>query len=140
MHEEQAPLRNLVHKLLDVGRRTARLATAVVLQLSHLFLACPAVAMLYEEELLQLLLADSKDPSPSAEVNTPVIKVVTSVKTHCGKQHLHARSLMLISSTDIAKTTYSTTIPVQLVFNTEKCTLRQSSVVLLGSVPQHSGP
>lgn len=79
LHEEQGPLKKLVQKLLHVGRRNARLATALVLQLSQLFLACPAVALLYEEELLQLMLADSKDACSSAEVSTAVIKFGTSL-------------------------------------------------------------
>lgn len=79
LHEEQGPLRKLVQKLLHVGRRNARLATALVLQLSQLFLACPAVALLYEEELLQLMLADSKDACSSAEVSTAVNNFGTSL-------------------------------------------------------------
>ena len=70
MHQEQGPLKKLVQKLLQVGRRNARLATAVALHLSRLFLDCPAVALLYSDDLLKLMLSDSKDPQFTAEVSS----------------------------------------------------------------------
>ena len=70
MHQEQGPLKKLVQKLLQVGKRNARLATAVALHLSRLFLDCPAVALLYSDDLLKLMLSDSKDPQVTAEVSS----------------------------------------------------------------------
>ena len=68
MHEEPGPLKELVNKLLLAGKRNARLATAVALHLSGLILDCPAVGQLYQIELLQMMLTDSKAAEATHEV------------------------------------------------------------------------
>lgn len=68
LHKEGGPLKEMVDKLLVTGRRNARLATAVSLHLSSLFLDCPASGLMYQAELLQLMLLDSKSSQAELQV------------------------------------------------------------------------
>lgn len=83
MHAEGGPLKELVQTLLSRGKRNMRLASATVLHLSKLFLASPAVALYYQNDLLQLMLADSAANHPSSGVTLACSHSTSSLAGCC---------------------------------------------------------
>lgn len=75
MHGDQGPMKKLVQKLLLTGKLNTRLASAVVLHLSQLFICCPAVALFYEDGLLHLMLGDTGKSEMVGEVNMQFVEL-----------------------------------------------------------------
>jgi hypothetical protein len=55
LHEEGGAAQCAVDRLLELGSRSPRVAAATAVQLSALWLRCPAVAARYRRQLLTLL-------------------------------------------------------------------------------------
>lgn len=62
LHQDGA-LQHLLHQLLEVGQRSARLLALAALHMAGLFVQCPPLALLYLPVIQQLLISDVRDAS-----------------------------------------------------------------------------
>ena len=67
LHGPQGPLRHLMREVLAVGQGSPRLLALTALHLAALFAACPPVALLYLQEIQQLLVCEVRDTSSEVQ-------------------------------------------------------------------------
>ena len=79
LHGEEGPLHWLVHQVLRAGQRSPRLLALAALHLAPLFLACPSVALYYQEHIKQLLLCNVDHASSQVcHLSAPCLAVPTA--------------------------------------------------------------
>ena len=83
LHGAGGPLRHLIHQLLAAGQRSMRLMALVALHLAALFMTCPPVALLYQDEMQRLLLCGVTDSS----LQVPHRVLLFESVLHCRRCH-----------------------------------------------------